>query len=425
MRRWGLRGVWAIALAFASAPAWASTCQLGAIRFDEASQTLFLETSGSPIVSVKRERAPDRLVIDLADAAWRGGPQTVPLPGREILGYRTVSTPGAPEGARVILELQPGVEPMVAIRQLAGRVAVTLGEAPLPKGERDLETLPPTDLWGATFSVEPSPTPTPTPSPLVLPVASAPASPEPPLATASSRPVEPPWPVTEAPSVITEELRSRTDFGSTLLLRWQQLETLETYGAGPAIFAYPTGLNGVEWRHWWGPYLGFGLEGRILNYDEATAGTRQNRTDLMLLPELAARMPLLGGRLEPEVTVGYMARQVNVLSSQSGSGAAFAPTQFHYGPMVGTGLRMRLLPSLSLGLGLQYLPVVGGNLYHNFGDQSFGNIFFLSTWRYQADLMVDIARAYLLFGYGDETTHSDRQYQAVFSGLRGGVGWRY
>lgn len=412
---------WLLAL-----PAFAAGMQVLAVRYDEGSQTLIMDTTGEPRVNVKRLHSPDRLVVDVLDAGLKQVPVTVTQPGRKIRGFRTGSVT-APEGTRIVVELQPGIEPLVAIRQAPGRVALSLNDAPLPRGERDLETLPPPDLLSEFVLPEPTPAPTVAPTPRPLPVIEVPVVA--PVATLEPTPLagEPPWPVVEQPRVVRDDLRGRPDFGSTVTLRWAQLETLEDYrlGSGP-IFAYPAGINGLEWRHWWGTYLGMGLDGRMLSYDEATAGTRQNRSEIALLPTLAVRLPLAGGALEPELHVGYMGRHITVYSLQLGAGPAFAPTQFHYGPAVGGALRARLLPALSFHARVQYLPTIGGNLYGNFKDQSFGSIFFLSQLRYMAEFQVDMGPAYWSLGYQSELTSSTRaQYSATFAGLRVGFGWRY
>lgn len=422
-------------------PAWAAPSLVGNVRYDEGRHALTLETTGTPEVKTKRLLNPDRLVIDVLDAELSGMANREALvASRKIRGFRAIQYSLNPGMVRLIVELKPGVEPLVAVRQVAGRVTVTLADPPPPKGEKDLETLPPPDLIVAAplpvASPEPvAPVATPSAAP-VLVVAATPA----PAPTAPPRPTPLPvvaWPspepaITPPPEFLapaSQEVVRRQDpgFGSTVMLRWQQVETLEDYGsaAGP-VFAYPAGINGIELRHWVQPWVGFGLDSRALTYDVAAEGVHQNRTDLMVMPELVFRYPFLGGILEPEAHLGYMGRHVTVQSTKPGNTLPFSPTQFYHGPTVGAGLRFRMLPALSLALQYQALPLVGGNLFRNFGSLDYGTIFPLFQSRYSIALMFDLAPAYVTLGYSDETSRNRTlNYTQAITGILLGVGVRY
>lgn len=421
-------------------PAWAAPSLVGTIGYEEAHRALTIETTGAPVVRTKRLHNPDRLVIDLLDAELSGlANRDAVVPSRRIRGFRAVQYSLHPSVVRLIVELRPGVEPLVEVRQVAGRVTLVLADPPLPKGERDLETMPPAD-----FQVAPPPTPAPTPTPLLGPISwiAATASPVPmPTPAPSVAPTPEPlaaWPspeptVTPPPEFLapgSEDrviARPRKGFGSTVMLRWQQVEALEDYKspAGP-VFAYPAGFNGVELRHWVHPWVGFGLDSRVLTYDVAAEGVHQNRTDLMVLPELVLRYPVWDGALEPEASLGYMGRHVTVLSTKPGNTLPFSPTQFYHGPALGLGVRWRLLPALSLGLQYQILPSVGGNLFRDFGSLDYGTVFPLFQSRYALAIMFDAGPAFVSLGYSDETSRNQGiGYTQGISGILLGAGLRY
>ncbi|HEY9856305.1 MAG TPA: hypothetical protein V6D05_11240, partial [Stenomitos sp.] len=264
-----------------------------------------------------------------------------------------------------------------------------------------------------------TPAPTPTPSPTPRPVAAWP----------SPAPTVTPPPEFLAPVPEEREIVRPKDpgFGSTVMLRWQQVESLQDYKGAPGpVFAYPAGINGVELRHWVRPWVGFGLDSRALTFDVAAEGVHQNRTDLMVMPQLVLRYPILGGALEPEAQLGYMGRHVTVLSTKPGDTLPFSPTQFYHGPTAGLGLRYRMLPMLSLGLQYQVLPLVGGSLFRDFGSLDYGTIFPLFQSRFTIALMFDVRPAYITLGYSDETSrNSGIGYTEVISGILLGVGLRY
>ncbi|HEY9857111.1 MAG TPA: AMIN domain-containing protein, partial [Stenomitos sp.] len=132
-----------MALALAH-PAWAAPSQVGSVRYEEARHALTIETSGAPVVQTKRLLNPDRLVIDLLDAELSGlANREAAVPSRKIRGFRAVQYSLTPSVVRLIVELKPGVDPLVEVRQVSGRITVTLADSPLPTGEKDLETLPP------------------------------------------------------------------------------------------------------------------------------------------------------------------------------------------------------------------------------------------------------------------------------------------
>lgn len=426
----GLKGRRVLLLALCLLSAYARSAQAGlalvtGIRYDEAHRTFIIDTSGIPLVQTKRLINPDRLVVDLAESTLRPGlslGETVQ--SRKIRGFRVAQFSQSPNIVRLVIELLPGVDPLVGVKQAPGHVELTLGEAPVLSGEQDLETLPPTIAPTALPTPAPVVLATPPPAPSVVPASI-------PRVTSRSEPAFTTQPLAIPPSPFAAPLpkvsHPDSGFGSSILLRWQQLETLDSYGAasGP-VFGYPTGLNGVELRHWFLPNVGFGLDSRVLTYDLAAEGVRQNRTDLMVMPELVGRYPLLNGELEPEAFMGYMGRQVTVYSPQPGTSFPFSPSQFYHGLTVGGGGRVRLLPALSLGLSYQFLPAVGGNLFNDFGTINYGSIFPLFETRFEVELMFDIQPLFLTLGYSDETSKNrGLGYTQTLTGILAGVGYRY
>ncbi|MBO9542409.1 AMIN domain-containing protein [bacterium] len=444
----------ALALAIATPlPVYAAASYVGAVRYDDAKRTFTIETTGTPLVQTKRLINPDRLVIDVRDAALAvNAQQGQAVTSRRIRGFSVSQVAGNPEIVRVVVELQPKVEPLIAVRQSPGRITITLEQPPVPKGERELETLPPMAdnlrLPEPESIVLPSATPAPGKQAggaqaSDLPAPSAPTGEV--IKVAAPPPVErpivpvvrtekpapspsPSWqrptlePITVEPPEEEEAPAEKVEwgFGSTVMLRWQQLEALDDYGAstGP-VFAYPAGINGVELRHWVTPWVGFGLDSRLLTYDMAAEGVSLNRTDLMLLPALVARYPLLDGRIEPTLHLGYMARQITAYSHTLGATLPFSPTQFHHGYALGLGGRFRLLPALSLQLDYLLLPSVNGNLF-----QGFGNVFPLSQSRYTAELMLDVGPGYLSMGYTGDAARGSA-YSQFLNGILIGAGWNY
>ncbi len=428
-------------------PVLAAPSLVGNVRYDDTRHALTIDTTGSPTVKTKRLLNPDRLVIDVLDSELSGlANRQATITSRKIQGFRAIQYSLNPGVVRLVVELKPGVEPLVAVRQVAGRVTVTLADSPPPKGEKDLETLPPSDLL--VSAPVPTPTPTvvpvaatasplvlaPSPAPVVVVAPSPEPTPTPPPARPTPRPAWPsPEPAVTPPPEFTNpgpgEVVRRRDpgFGSTVMVRWQQVETLEDYGssAGP-VFAYPAGLNGVEVRHWMQPWVGFGLDSRAMTFDIAAEGVHQHRTDLMVLPEMVFRYPFLGGALEPEVHLGYMGRHVTVVSTKPGSTLPFSPTQFYHGPTLGAAVRYRLLPALSISVQYQALPLVGGSLFRNFGSVDYGSIFPLFQQRYAIALTYDLAPAFVTLGYSDETSRNRAiNYTQALTGILLGVGVRY
>lgn len=451
----------AIALAM-PAPAHAAASYVGAVRYDDAKRAFTIETSGMPLVQTKRLVNPDRLVIDVSDAVLAvTALREQAVASRKIRGFKVSQVAGTPELVRVVVELQPKVEPLIAVRQSPGRLTITLEQPPVPKGERELETLPPVAENLRLPDPEPVALPSAPPRPVkqaagtrtsppegsevqaneqeAVVKASAPQRPAP--VQLADRPATPAWSPTPAPApsgwqrpdlapIVVDPPAEETEeappekvdwgFGSTVMLRWQQVEALDDYGAasGP-VFGYPAGINGVELRHWVMPWLGFGLDSRFLTYDLAAEGVSLNRTDLMVLPGLVARYPLLEGRIEPTLQLGYMARQITAYSQTIGATLPFAPTQFHHGLALGLGGRFRLLPALSLRLDYQLLPSVGGNVF-----QGFGSIFPVSQSRYTAELMFDVGPGYLSVGYAGDAARGTG-YSQFINGILAGAGWRY
>ena len=421
MKRWPvlLALVEAIAL---SRPAWAVS-MFGRVYYDEPHRTLMVETSGMPLVQTKRLINPDRLVVDVMDAMLPSfQTQMSTVRSRRIRNYLAMQVSQSPNVVRIVIELQSGIEPMVKVRQVPGSLALTIDDPPAPTGERDLETLPQVDplpsaapvLVGTTETPAPLPGPTAAPLPIETPI---------PLPTATPAHTPPPPP---APVSVVPPSRKPQGFGSTLLLRWQQGEALDDYGAPTgAVFAYPTGFNGLELRNWNIPWLGFGLDSRFLNYDEAAEGARTNRTDLMVLPELVVRYPFWDGRIEPEASLGYLGRQVNVYANQTGKTFPFSPTQFYDGLAFGLGGRVRLLPPVSLAVSYQYLPAVGGGLFRGLGID-YGTVFPLTETRWSAALQFDLGPSYTEIGYSEDSSKNRSiGFAQSFTGIFAGLGWRY
>lgn len=394
---------------------------MGSVVYDEGRQTLVIEASGVPQVQTRRLMNPDRVLIDLYDSTLaKMAPSPLSVRSRKIRNYRVIQYD--PSIVRIVIELLPGIEPLVALRQKPGQVAVILDD-PLPsKGEKELETLPPLDFVAQQSDLPPAPKPMPTrapvlPAPMPSPKATPTPLPEQQMA----------WP-SEATFGAPEGMGPKMEgFGSSVMLRWQQVEALEDYHAatGP-VFGYPTGINGVEVRHWFLPFLGFGLDSRVLTYNLTVEGIRQNRTDLMLLPQLVARYPLFGGILDPEVSLGYLGRHLTNSSALPGSSLPFAPTAFYHGLSAGVGGRLRLAPAVSLALDYQYRPTVGGNLFQNFGTMDYGTIFPLLESRFEVALRYDLGPGFVSVGYSDQTSKSRSiPYSQVISGVLAGVGLRY
>lgn len=407
----------------AAAPSWA-TSAVGLVVFDAGRQALVIEASGVPQVQSKRLLNPDRLVIDLYDSTLaKMMPPPTSVQSRKIRSYRVLQYNASI--VRIVVELQPGVDPLVALHQKPGQVTITLDD-PLPsKGEKDLETLPPLELSVRAPEPMPRPTPRPTlapvlPSPTPAPILKATPVPEAPIAWPSEAPFD-------SPEALPRVAPKREGFGSSVMLRWQQVEALEDYKAatGP-VFGYPTGLNGVEVRHWFLPFLGFGLDSRLMTYDLTVEGIRQNRTDVMIVPQLVGRYPLLGGIIEPEVSLGYLGRHLTNSSALPGSSLPFSPTAFHHGWSLGGGGRLRLAPAVSLVLDYQYRPSVGGNLFKNFGTMDYGTVFPLLESRYEVALRYDVGAGFVAIGYSDQTSKSRViSYSQVIAGVLAGGGWRY
>ena len=423
-----MKRAFGLAIAFAllaESPAWA-IATVSKVTYDDARQTFFIETTGSPQVSTRRLINQDRLVIEIANARLsRRGPSFVRVSSHEIRAYRLSQL--TPTVVRIAVDLLPWDEPKIVQHRMPGEVSIALVEAAVPTGETDLETLPPLNLPEPMIHVPPSqPRPTPEPiAPLVLPAPTptpAPASASAPLAWPVS-PQEIPEMASAAPAIASKV----RDFGSTIMLRWQQAEVVQDYGAstGP-VFGYPTGVNGVELRQWASPWLGFGLDSRYLGYYLTVEGVRQSRTDLMLEPQIVARYPLLGDRLEPEVSLGYLIRQVSAYSALPGSSIPFSPTAFYNGMSWGIGGRVRLAPSVALQLDYELRPAIGGNLFSDFGTMNYGNIFPLVEARYEIALQYDLGPGFLTIGYSNMTAQNRGiGYSEAISGILAGGGLRY
>jgi hypothetical protein len=219
--------------------------------------------------------------------------------------------------------------------------------------------------------------------------------------------------------VLPPDRQPKASLGSSFQLRWQQIETLEEYGAPEPSFAYPTGINGFDLEHWFMPFLGAGLDARVLIYDLTVESIRQHRTDTALGSYLALRYPL--GFLEPSLRAGYMGRSVAVESESTGTSFPFSPVQTYYGPTLGGRLKVSILPGFGLDLHGKFLPGMQGSLYPGFPA-----IFPLSGQGWGASLVTDIMRGYVSLGYTSEkAASSDASFTQTFSGISLGMGFRY
>lgn len=222
-----------------------------------------------------------------------------------------------------------------------------------------------------------------------------------------------------AESILPPERRQAGGHGSNFQLRWQQIETLEQYGGPAPSFAYPAGINGFDLEHWFMPYVGAGLDARVLIYDLTVESVRQHRTDAALGPYLALRYPL--GILEPSLRAGYMGRSVTVESESTGTTFPFSPLQTYYGPTLTAKLAVELLPGFGLDLHGKLLPSTQGSLY-----PGFPGIYPLSGRGWGASLVTDVMRGYLSLGYTSEQAASaDGSFTQTFSGITLGLGVRY
>jgi len=220
-------------------------------------------------------------------------------------------------------------------------------------------------------------------------------------------------------SVLPLDRRPTASMGSSFQLRWQQIETLEDYGGPAPSFAYPAGINGFDFEHWFMPYVGAGLDARVLFYDLSVESVRQHRTDATLGSFLALRYPL--GFLEPSLRAGYMGRSVTVESETTGTTVPFSPLQTYYGPSVTGRLKVTVLPGLGLDLHGKLLPSTQGSLY-----PGFPSIHPLSGQGWGASLVTDILQGYVSLGYNSEhLTNADGTFKQTFSGITLGIGMRY
>ncbi|MNR88741.1 hypothetical protein D3C72_196910 [compost metagenome] len=220
-------------------------------------------------------------------------------------------------------------------------------------------------------------------------------------------------------SVLPPERQPSAGLGSTFQLRWQQVETLEEYGGPDASFAYPAGINGFDLEHWFMPYVGAGLDARVLFYDLTVESVRQHRSDVMLGSFVALRYPF--GILEPSLRAGYMGRSVTVESESTGTTFPFSPMQTYYGPALTGRLKVTLLPGLGLDLHGKLLPGTQGSLY-----PGFPSIFPLSGRGWGASLVTDVMNGYVSLGYTTEQQgSSDATFRQTFSGITLGAGMRY
>lgn len=260
------------------------------------------------------------------------------------------------------------------------------------------------------------PTPTPVTDPFSMPPWGFPAEPAP---TASESP-EPAEEASQAETVVAEERRYSNPFGSSFQLRWQQIETLEEYGAAEPSFAYPAGINGFDFEHWFLPYLGAGLDARILYYDLSVESVRQHRTDASMGTYLAVRYPLFG-ILEPSLRAGYMGRSVTVESENTGTTFPFSPLQTYYGPTLSGRLKVAILPGFGLELHGKLLPSTQGALY-----PGFPTVHPLSGRGWGALLVTDLWGGYVSMGYVTERLENlEASFRQTFSGITMGMGFRY
>jgi len=220
-------------------------------------------------------------------------------------------------------------------------------------------------------------------------------------------------------SVLPSDRQPSAGLGSTFQLRWQQVETLEEYGGPAASFAYPAGINGFDLEHWFMPYVGAGLDARVLFYDLSVESVRQHRSDAMLGSFVALRYPF--GILEPSLRAGYMGRSVTVESESTGTTFPFSPMQTYFGPTLTGRLKITLLPGLGLDLHGKFLPSTQGSLY-----PGFPSIFPLSGRGWGASLVTDVMNGYVSLGYTTEQQgNADATFRQTFSGITLGAGMRY
>lgn len=289
----------------------------------------------------------------------------------------------------------------------------------------------PTPAW------TPPPVPAWTPPPASEPDASPPGLPTPAPWSAPPRQADPPA-GTAPPAGVSEEEEAREDAdaeasrsvipparrpsesrSSNFQLRWQQIETLEEYGAPEPSFAYPAGINGFDFEHWFWPYLGAGFDTRILFYDLTVESVRQHRTDAMLGTYLALRYPF--AFLEPSLRLGYMGRSVTVESESTGTSFAFSPLQTYFGPTVTGKLAITLLPGFGLDLHAKLMPQTQGSLY-----PGFPSVFPLSGSGWGASLVTDFWQGYVSLGYSSEqAVNADGSFKQTFGGITMGMGLRY
>ena len=267
--------------------------------------------------------------------------------------------------------------------------------------------------------------PAPKPSPIVPADPFSPWSPQPSPSppsgarTGSGTPNAEPPESEASESVLPPERQPSAGLGSTFQLRWQQVETLEEYGAPDPSFAYPAGINGFDLEHWFMPYVGAGLDARVLFYDLTVESVRQHRSDVTLGSFLAVRYPF--GILEPSLRAGYMGRSVTVESESTGTTFPFSPMQTYYGPALAGRLKVTLLPGFGLDLHGKLLPGTQGSLY-----PGFPSIYPLSGRGWGASLVTDVLNGYVSLGYTTEQQgSSDGTFRQTFSGITLGAGMRY
>lgn len=220
-------------------------------------------------------------------------------------------------------------------------------------------------------------------------------------------------------SILPPGRQPSSGFGSSFQLRWQQVETLEEYGGPEPSFAYPAGINGFDLEHWFMPYVGAGLDARILYYDLTVETIRQHRTDAALGSYVALRYPI--GIFEPSLRAGYSGRTVTVESESTGTTFPFSPLQTYYGPNLTGRLKVALLPGFGLDLYGKMLPGTQGALY-----PGFPSIHPLSGQGWGASLVTDIWHGYVSLGYSTEQmANSGASFKQTFSGITLGAGFRY
>ncbi len=226
-------------------------------------------------------------------------------------------------------------------------------------------------------------------------------------------------PPAAAESVLPPDRLPSKGHGSTFQLRWQQIETLEEYGGPAPSFAYPAGLNGFDLEHWFMPYLGAGLDARVLFYDLTVESVRQHRTDAALGSFVTLRYPF--AFLEPSLRAGYMGRMVTVESESTGTTFPFSPLQTYYGPTLTGKLKVSLLPGFGLDLHGKLFPGTQGALYPGFPA-----IFPLAGRGWGASLVTDVMQGYVSLGYTmEQAASADGTFTQTFSGITLGAGLRY